>query len=218
MPTVRDRLLIVLAVAAGVVDAMSLLALGVFTAAITANVVLVGIAFGTGDPHTALRAGLAIGGFALGVLVAARLLGGVEGPGSRPGRDPRVLACVAGAQAIFLAIWLITDGRPEEIGLDALAIASAFAMGGQTAAARAWHTGITTTYISGTLTLLINDLAVSSGSIEDRTRRFLVVFGVAAGATVGALVLTHAREVVAAIPLALTLIVAAAAERLLTDR
>ena len=207
-----------LALASGVVDAISLITLGVFTAAVTANVVLVGIAIGDADAHTALRAGLAIAGFVVGVLGAARVLGGGEGIETRPARAPAVLGAIAAAQVVFLIVWLAADGRPDGAALDVLTLASALAMGGQTAAARTWHAGITTTYVSGTLTLLLSELAVAGGSRSEHRRMLSVIAAVAAGATVGALLLAHAREPAALVPLLLTLIVAAGAATILRRR
>lgn len=210
----RDRLLVLLALGAGIVDAVSLTVLGVFTAAVTANAVLIGIQLGTGSAHTAARAAVAFAGFSVGVLVAAWVLRrDLRMP--RPSHAPHVLGTVAAIQLAFLLIWLLTDAEPEGLALDALALLSALAMGGQTAAARAWHTGISTTYISGTLTHLLSELASRTGTTADRLRRFGVVAGVVVGATIGALVLEHARDAVAVLPVATTLVVAFGARRLL---
>jgi uncharacterized membrane protein YoaK (UPF0700 family) len=198
-----------LALASGAVDALSVSVLGVFTAAITANVVFVGLALGDGDPHSALRAALAIAGFALGVLAGAR--------GLRRGRDggraraPLVLAGIALAQSAFLVAWVAADGRPEGATLDLLAVASALAMGGQTAVAVRWRPDVTTTYVTGTLTVLIGELVESSGTRSDRARQASVIGAVAGGAAAGALLLAHARSAAAALPLAITLLTTAGA-------
>lgn len=202
---------VLLALGAGVVDAISLTTLGVFTAAVTANMVLVGIALGDSDVHTAVRAALAFGGFAAGVLVGERVLGGRGQPQSRPSRLPAVLGGIAAFQVAFLAIWLTADGSPEGIELDVLATASGLAMGGQTAATRGWSTNLFTTYVSGTLTVLLSELATATGSRTDRRRRVLVIVAVVAGATLGAIMLNHARDEAPGVPLALTLLVAAGA-------
>jgi uncharacterized membrane protein YoaK (UPF0700 family) len=196
-----------------VVDAVSLLTLGVFTAAVTANVVLVGLALGDADSHTALRAALAVAGFALGVLIAARALGPVRAADRWPARAPAVLVGIAVVQAGLLAGWIAIDGRPEEIELDLLACASAVAMGGQSAT-RAWHTGIVTTYVPGTLTMLLGDLAESSGARPDQLSRLSVIAAVAGGATLGAVMLTHAHGSVPVVPVSLTALVAIAAATL----
>ncbi len=211
--SLRDPLLVLLAVGAGAVDAITLTALGVFTAAITGNVVLLGIALGTGNPHVAVRSGSAFLGFALGVYGGARLLpehAAGEGPSHR--RRTFVLAAIACVQAGFLALWLAAGGQPGGVETNLLVGASALAMGAQTATARSWRSGITTTYMSGTLTLLLSDLATTRAqSRTDRLLRAGVIVAVAAGAAAGALLLAHVRRGAPLLPLALTLLVAVGA-------
>jgi uncharacterized membrane protein YoaK (UPF0700 family) len=192
--------LLLLALGAGVVDAICLTTLGVFTAAVTANVVLVGVALGEADGHAALRAGLAFAGFAVGVLTTARLL-------RRPARTGALVAAIAVVQAAFLATWLAADGRPDGTTRDLLAAMSALAMGSQTAAAAVWQPGIPPTYVSGTLTGLL------SGPTPDRAVRVGVIVAIAAGATLGGVMLAHARGPVPVVPLALTALVAIGVSR-----
>jgi uncharacterized membrane protein YoaK (UPF0700 family) len=202
-----DLLLVSLAVGAGVVDAISLTTLGVFTAAVTANIVLVGLALGDAETHAAARAALALGGFAFGVLATARALG--RDTGAK--RVPPLLAAIGALQLGFLVGWLATDGRPGGVTLDLLAGGSAMAMGAQTAVAQRWHPGITPTFVSGVLTFLLSQLAAGRGSKSDVELRSGVIAAVAAGAAVGAVLLTHAREAVAVVPLVVTALVALAA-------
>ena len=205
---IRDPLLVALALAAGVVDAISLTVLGVFTAAVTANVVFVGVALGDGDFHSALRAGLAIAGFVVGVLLASRVMH--AGDEARPfARSPLVLGGIAASQAAFLVGWLAADGRPEGVALDLLAVASALAMGGQTAVAVDWRPDTSTTYVTGTLTVLIGELVAGTGTRADRGRQLSVIAAVAFGATAGSLLIVHERSIAAALPLAITLVVTA---------
>ena len=205
----RDPLLVALALAAGVVDAISLSVLGVFTAAVTANVVFVGIALGNGDVHSAVRAGLAIAGFVVGVLLATRVMR-ARGDETRPiARAPLALAGIAAAQLAFLIGWLAADGRPEGAALDLLAVASALAMGGQTAVAVNWRPDTSTTYVTGTLTVLISEIVASTGTRDDRIRQLSVISAVAFGAAIGALMIAHERSLAAALPLAITLVVTA---------
>src|ERR1700687_3239708 len=64
-PRVRDALLLTLTAATGSVDAVSYLGLGrVFTANMTGNLVLLGIAIGQGQLPEALRSVVALVGFA----------------------------------------------------------------------------------------------------------------------------------------------------------
>ena len=66
--TVRNALVVLLSVAAGCVDAVSYLDLGhVFTANMTGNTVLLGLSLGQADWQAALRSGVALVGFIIGV-------------------------------------------------------------------------------------------------------------------------------------------------------
>ncbi len=216
----RDALLVVLAMGAGAVDAITLTALGVFTAAITGNLVLVGIALGTGDGGQALRAGAAFAAFASGLVLAARILG--EDAPAEPAlraRARHVLVAVALVQAAFAVAWLVLDEQPHGAERVLLIVAAALAMGLQTEAVRTWHArGITTTYVTGTLTLLVNELLEHADTRRDRMRRGGVIAGVVAGAALGALLLEHARGTAPLLPFALTLVVAAALPAVRTTR
>ncbi len=208
-------MLIALSFSAGAADSISITTLGAFTGAITGDVVLLGVSTGRGDPHDALRAGIALCGFSLGVFTAVRLLRGRRGPGDPP--DPampsKVLAGVVLLQSGFLALWLATDTHPSPLSRDGLTILSALALGAQTATSLELHptARLATTYITGTFTTLLSELATGGGERPDRVRRAVLVVAIAAGAAAGGLVLMHARAVVAAIPPVLSAVVALAA-------
>jgi hypothetical protein len=89
-----DLRLAILAAGAGVVDVISLTVLGAFTAAVTADLVFVGIAIEDGDIHTAARAALAIAAFGTGALVAMRFVAGASAE-RRRFRGAAVLAGIA---------------------------------------------------------------------------------------------------------------------------
>src|SRR4029450_9728069 len=72
----RDRILLALAFAAGCVDALSYLGLSrVFTANMTGNAVLLGLAIGQTEELQVAHSSAAIVGFVIGVVVAAKLAG-----------------------------------------------------------------------------------------------------------------------------------------------
>jgi hypothetical protein len=74
--TARDRMLVLLAAAAGCVDAVSYLGLGgVLTAAMTGNTILLGLAIGQAKIQAALRSCVALIGFMAGAAVAAAITG-----------------------------------------------------------------------------------------------------------------------------------------------
>src|SRR3546814_747214 len=72
--TTRDGMLVLLAIAAGCVDAVSYLGLGeVLTAAMTGNTILLGLAIGQAKVPAALRSCAALVGFVFGAVVAAAI-------------------------------------------------------------------------------------------------------------------------------------------------
>jgi uncharacterized membrane protein YoaK (UPF0700 family) len=207
---------LLLALGAGVVDAISLTTLGVFTAAVTANVVLVGIALGEGDAHAALRAGIAVAAFAGGVFVTARGLESGPRREPRPARAPALLAGLAVFQAIFLAVWLASEGRPDEATRDVLIAISAVAMGGQTVIAGVWNPGIAPIFVTGMLSHLLADLARLGRGAPDKWPKLGVIVAVSAGAALGGLMLAHTRDPVAIVPLAVTALAAVVSATLRT--
>src|SRR5205807_8821734 len=68
----RDLLLVALTFAAGAVDAVVFLRLDVFTAVMTGNIVLLGLAIGQGAFRNALRSLRALAAYPGGVLAGAR--------------------------------------------------------------------------------------------------------------------------------------------------
>src|SRR6266851_9068882 len=71
----RDGMLLVLTWAAGSVDAISYLGLGhVFTAMMTGNTVLLGLAIGQGEILAVLRSVLALAGFVAGAGIGAMVV------------------------------------------------------------------------------------------------------------------------------------------------
>src|SRR5215469_9460336 len=69
--TSRSALVVLLAIAAGFSDTLGYVALGrVFTANMTGNTILLGLAIGQGHVQAALRSVAALVGFAFGVLLA----------------------------------------------------------------------------------------------------------------------------------------------------
>jgi uncharacterized membrane protein YoaK (UPF0700 family) len=204
-----DPRLFVLAAGAGVVDVISLTVLGAFTAAVTADLVFIGIAIEDGDIHTAARAALAVVAFGTGAYAAMRFVAGAREE-RRRSRGATVLAGIAVLQTAFFALWLATSGEPEGVELDVLALLSACAMGGQTAATRRWHTSVVTTYVSGTLVGLIGMIASPDADDPEWRNQAAVIVAVVAGALLGAVLLAHARDSVPLLPVALTLLVAIA--------
>jgi uncharacterized membrane protein YoaK (UPF0700 family) len=177
----RDGVLLALAFAAGWIDAISYLGLGrVFTANMTGNTVLLGLALSQGAGAGVGRAAVALAGFAAGAIVVSRLVGRPRGNAMWPPRVTVALAVEAGALVALAVLW-------SKIGrLEVLVAISGVAMGMQSVAVRRLAVpGVATTYVTGTLTSLLDDL----GSLALRAgweRRFGVWVALLAGAAAGA--------------------------------
>jgi uncharacterized membrane protein YoaK (UPF0700 family) len=211
----RDGLLALLAGTAGCIDALSYLRLGtVFTANMTGNAVLLGIATGQQVAARALHSVAALAGFVLGVLAGAALGGRHQGSGAG-GWPPRVTLTLAVELVVLGALaggWALTSGDPAGSAQYGLVGVAALAMGLQSAAVRQLRVGgVATTYLTGTLTGLLAGLALGSVSRGGLLRQAGVVGALVAGAVVGAAVLGVAGGVAALIPVVLVAVVVAVA-------
>lgn len=197
----RDLLLVALTFAAGAVDAVALLRLDVFTAVMTGNIVLLGLAVGQGAFRNALRSLLALIAYSVGVIAGARIVGAFALETHWSPKATAALAVEWALQAAFLVGWLLTETHPDGAGAGALIAFSGVAMGIQAATARALAPGMSTTYVTGTLTGLLSELSALGSVSGDRFRRASIVFALAAGAAAGALALSTVPAVAPAIPL-----------------
>ncbi|HUE28554.1 MAG TPA: YoaK family protein [Solirubrobacteraceae bacterium] len=208
-----DLLLVALAFGAGAVDAISYLGLGrVFTANMTGNIVLLGVEIGRASGATVLRSAISLVAFIAGVLAATLIAGQPERNRLWPGGVKLTLAFEAATQAALLIGWLASSAHPATT-LEAILVgASALAMGLQSGAVRALGVaGISTTYVTGTLTGLIGGVATGKGSRRDWARRGSVVAAVLVGAACAAVLVFDARRAAPALPLAVTVLVLGAA-------
>src|SRR5215472_17476915 len=155
----RESMLLLLSLAAASLDAISYLGLGrVFTAMMTGNTVLLGLALAQGEVLAALRSILALIGFAIGVFVGAIIVERESEPAEWPAAVTAALAFETMILMIVAASFTLFGNTREGI-VYLLIILAAFAMGVQSAAVRRLGVpGIATTYITGTLTSLMIDL------------------------------------------------------------
>jgi uncharacterized membrane protein YoaK (UPF0700 family) len=212
---VRDRLLILLTISTGAVDAVSWLGLEkVFSAFMTGNVIFVGlrIAGAEGPPVHLVLASLA--GFAVGALLAARIVTpGVKSGAVWPRPVTAVLGGVVIAQCAFLAMWLSVGGHPSTALTDVLLAVSAFAMGMQTAAMFSLGVrAVFTTAATATWAVLMGDLSGWEHPRGEQRRLATVVAGLLTGAVAGGILVAHARAYAPLLPLALTGLVVSVAE------
>lgn len=146
----KDGLVVLLAVTTGVGDAVAFLALGrVFSSVITGNLVLLGVGAATHGADVSLRAGLALAGYAAGVLAGAPLA-------ARPGCDhtwPSAVTATLSLEACLLVaaavVWEAT--AREGAARIALLLALAAGMGMQSAAVRRLGQ-MSSTYLTSTFT------------------------------------------------------------------
>ncbi len=201
----RNAILVLLALASGSVDAVSYLGLGrVFTANMTGNTVLLGLAIGQARIPAVTRSVVALGGFIVGVFLASLIV-------RRARQDaiwPRVVTAALGLECAILvgmAVWwqlhlpaLDHYVQYELIGLVAVA------MGIQSASARRLGvSSVTTVVVTTTLTNVVNSVVsrlpprMSSTPTPVLAVQALVFVAYGVGAvTTGALVL---RSTVAAL-------------------
>lgn len=183
-------LLLLLTIVTGLVDAVSILALGrVFVANMTGNIVFIGFAL-AGAPNFSLAASLsALAGFLLGAFGGGTLI-------SRSGPDRGLL--LRTTVLAELVLLLLAAGMAQGQGLvlaswlkDVIAAIGAVAMGLQNAAARRLAVpDLTTTVLTMTLTGLAADMRTGNQSAV--VRRLLAVGTMLLGAVTGALmVLDH---------------------------
>jgi uncharacterized membrane protein YoaK (UPF0700 family) len=198
----RDLLLVALTFAAGAVDAIVFLRLDVFTAVMTGNIVLLGLAIGQGAFRNALRSLIALGAYAGGVLAAARLLGATAPRAVWDAHVTRALAIELALHVVFLGGWILTEARPDGLAAASLIAISGVAMGIQAASARTLAPHLSTTYVTGTITALLSELSALGPIGPDARRRAAIVVALGVGALCGALILTSAPLLAPALPVA----------------
>ena len=159
VPVLRDTLLLLLAGAAGSLDAISYLGLGhVFTANMTGNTVLLGVALAQRDMPAALRNAVALVGFGIGVALGAVIAGRGQPGGPWPRIVTVTLAVELVALILYALLWRLA-GTPSGGSASVLILLSAGTMGIQSEAVRCLKiSGVSTTYITGTLTNLTASL------------------------------------------------------------
>jgi uncharacterized membrane protein YoaK (UPF0700 family) len=178
-------LLLVLTLATGVVDAVSVLALGrVFVANMTGNVVFVGFAL-AGVPDFSLVASvIALLGFLAGAVVGGRL-------GPRQTHRGRLLRDVALIELSLVGVTVLLSVFTGLLVVPAALLA--VAMGLQNSTARQLAVpDLTTTVLTTTMSGLAAEIR-RQGRVA-ASRRALAVFTMFLGALIGALLVLHAHR------------------------
>jgi uncharacterized membrane protein YoaK (UPF0700 family) len=186
----------------------------VFTANMTGNMILLGLAAGQVQGFETLRSGVAFAGFAAGALGGAKL----AGRGGPKELWPRRVTVALALELLLLgglqAGWIAAGAQPVRPLLDVLIVLSAMAMGVQSAAIqRVAVPGVATTYVTGTLTSLMAELSALAHFGSGWPLRAGVVLALGVGAILEALVLFRWPAAAPAVPLLLLAAVAPMAAR-----
>ncbi|MEU7800145.1 YoaK family protein [Micromonospora arborensis] len=210
----RNALVVVLTFLTGSADAIGFLSLGgAFSSVMTGNMVLLGLSAGRGEAELAVTSGCAIISFIVGVLAGARVVGSAQPDDPVwPRRVTWALVLELLVFVVFLVVWEVTLGTPDAHVHLALLLLSAAALGVQSSAIQRFGVaGLSSTYLTGTLTSLIAGVAARSpwASLRPKAQ---VLLALMVGAAVGALVALHLPVVAPAlliVPLVLVIVVSA---------
>jgi uncharacterized membrane protein YoaK (UPF0700 family) len=164
--------------------------------------VLLGLSASRGDGALSLRSGLAIVLYITGAFVGARIAGAPQADDPAWPRAVRNALCVQLAgEALFAAGWWAAGGHPSGVLQPVLLGISAINLGIQSSAVlRFGVSGLSTTYLTGTLTTLVAALARG-----EHPRNVLpsvkLLCGLIGGAALGGVLAEHAALVVPALQL-----------------
>jgi uncharacterized membrane protein YoaK (UPF0700 family) len=181
----RDGLVVVLALTAGAIDAVTFVRLGsVFSSVITGNLALLGLAAGERHGALAVNSGLALAAYAVGVLAGGALAGPREGEQPVwPRQTTMTMAAELVVLAAFSVGWLAADGHPSGGVRMTLLTLTAVAMGLQSAAVRLLGQ-MSSTYLTSTLIGIFQSLGARREP-QDWQRSTGVLIAFVAGAALG---------------------------------
>jgi uncharacterized membrane protein YoaK (UPF0700 family) len=206
-------LAVLLTAGSGAMDAIGFALLGdVFTSVMTGNLVLLGVSVGGGDGELALRIGIAFATFVVGVMTAGRITGHHPGNGLLwPRRVTTVLLVQLVVLTLFVVGYQLEGAHPEGAPQIALLAVAALAMGLQSGAVVGIGVaGLSTTYVTGTLTGVLTSLAIEKRLRWDRAS---ILIALVVGAIAAGLLIVHAPRLAPILPLLLLVYVIVAAWR-----
>ncbi len=199
----RDALVITLTLVTGSVDAIGLLRLGgVFTSVMTGNMVFLGIAASERSGTIALHTGVAFAMYILGSFLGARVAGHASDDESHlwPRSIVNALSVEFCIIMVFAVWWEFVHGAPSPDVSYALLGLNATALGIQSSAVlRFGVSGLSTTYLTGTLTQFVANFTKKDARIQGRSGFILTALIVGAG--LGALCALHAPLAAPLVPL-----------------
>ncbi|MEU8194230.1 YoaK family protein [Microbispora amethystogenes] len=200
----RDLLVVLLSLNSGATDAIGLLLLGgAFTSVMTGNMVLLGVSGAQGNGPLALHAGVAIICFVVGCAVGHRLAGSARPDDPVwPAQISRALAVEFAVLVIYAAFWMVAGGEVSEVGALGLLALNACALGIQSSSVQRFGVpGLSTTYLTGTLTTLVMRLTAGK-PLRDVRLSALLLAGLIGGAALGGLLALRAPVVAPLLQLA----------------
>jgi uncharacterized membrane protein YoaK (UPF0700 family) len=218
----REHLVVFLALVSGSVDAIGFVGLGgAFTSVMTGNLVLTGVSLAHGDWELLLRVAAAILAYVVGCGIGARVARDtrpVHGEPTHgvhwPSAVTRTLMLEFSLLAVFSIAWWVTSGEPGAAAKLGMLAVNAAALGMQSAAVQRFGVvGLSTTYLTGTLTTLTIRLAHREPLGELRLNAQLITALVAGGAGGAALAL-YAAPVAPVLPLLALIVVLVGGRRL----
>lgn len=189
----RDALVVLLAVNSGATDAIGFISLGgAFTSVMTGNMVLLGISGGTGNSSLAAHSAGAIVCFVIGGALGARVAGQPDPDDpvwpEQVGTALRIEFALIGVYALG---WEAFGGHPRGLWAAALLGVNAVALGLQSSAIHRFGVpGLSTTYLTGTLTTMVIRLTHGRG-LRDVAHSAQLLAGLVAGAGSGAFLAAH---------------------------
>jgi uncharacterized membrane protein YoaK (UPF0700 family) len=227
----RDWLLVALAFASGIIEAICFFSFGkVFAGFQTGNIVLLGvIAAGTRPPlgPQPTVVPVSLGAFAVGAAVAMPILKSFNGDNEVsddqvrvfevwPRRVSAALLVTLAAQLGFLAVWIANSPSPSLPSQCILIGLAAFAMGIQMNAVRLLHVpAISTTAATATFISLVSGAVTWSLKAPAARVQAAVLVGIAAGACYGDSMLRYAHAYAPVLPAIVVAAVIAVASVLL---
>lgn len=158
----RHLMVVLLTLVTGAADALGFLALGgAFSSVMTGNMVLLGISAGTTDGQLAIHAGSALISYIMGVLLGSYVAGAAaKGDPVWPKAVSRALWIELIALAGVLVAWEVLPGQLTTVSKVGLLMIVAAGLGIQSSAVQRFGVpGLSSTYLTGTLTTLIGGLA-----------------------------------------------------------
>jgi uncharacterized membrane protein YoaK (UPF0700 family) len=210
----RDGLAIALTLVTGATDAVAFTRLGsVFTSVMTGNMVLLGVAVGRNELSAFEHTGLAVIAFIIGTIAGAHIAGA---PRTDDPVWPRPLSLALGVElAIFIAVaigWWASGSDPTGMVQSAELAASALALGIQSSAVlRLNVSGLSTTYLTGTLTTLVQTLTTTR-RLKGAGRSLCLLIALVAGAAIGALLAIRVPPAAPVLPVLVLTVVLGVAE------